>query len=578
MKINKYCQVCSLNNAQHYETKVINNNPSSNKWYYIILEFPINATQFFNFYLKQLTSYNIVFTYAVACKDNGMPSLTEVNKCKNILQEYFNQYQPYKILAMGPYALASLKRLFKLQIDEKNQDFDEIYEANNITIYATYNPLMYFKSKNKDFLIHIHNKLEETFNIRLQQFQYYDKHKINSATEKLQNLQVNTVDLEIDLNNFDIQLGYSDKTKTCFTLYKPDVGYKYLLLDNIALLYKAKNVEKINFPQFFKAKKLSAIYASDDPLPQIVDVIGSPLNIKGLPFSTELIYSIVNKFAVNKAFYEPKYVVVDIELVSPTMPDPNNAINPIVCLTIYQDGEYYKYYTNTNKILPNEYIKFETEKEMLEHVWANHLAKASIFVGWNAYFDFVTLWNRAYKLGIDVAYDIYNFTEDINMKLYYNHDITKSHTCKLPFFTIFDLMEIYETYISNKDPSTSLDYIAKKELGYAKVKLEDSINSLWQNNPEQIMYYNYIDTKLTTEILHKYNFIQFFDEIRRIINMPLNYNNYTPIKYGMYIMFNEMIKNNIISSYSAINNSNLNIKYTGAYVQQPVPVLITSNK
>ncbi len=583
MKLDRICSICKLNNEKHIDALVITNDANNKYYYYLLFEFPFNATAYIQHYLKQLNKYNIVLTYAVSCKkENYIPAISDINKCINILHEYIIRYKPLKFLAFGPLAIAALKRYYKLNIDEKNLDYDEIYYANNIPILLTYNPLMYFKSKNIELLNHIHSKLEELFDVKLEKYTYYNQQKINSVITYMQNINAYEIDLTIDLNDYDVQLCYTDTYYTYFKLYKPENNYKYLKLDNIALLQSIniQAIKELNTYKFTKVEKYKGIYASDNKLKDIADMF-KVIDVYGIGFSAELMYALLNKFAINKAFYEPKYLVVDIEVISDDFPDPNTADNPVICLTIYQDGNYYTYYTNTDKEIQHNEIpfmqKFNTEQELLQYVWENHISKATILVGWNAYFDIIYLWNRAYKLGIDVITDVYNFYDGINVKIQFSHNVLTSSICKQPFFTVYDLLDIYETYVSNKEPSVALDYIAKKELGYEKVKLEESIKSLWLKQPETILYYNYIDTKLTTEILHKYNFIMFFDEVRRIINMPLNYHNYTPTKYGVYVMFNNMLKNNMIASYTETLTGSFNVQYTGAYVQQPVPILITKN-
>ena len=585
MKLETVCNLCKLNNEKHFDSMVLTNDPSNKYYYYLLFEFPFNATAYIQHYLKQLRNYNVILTYAVSCKkENYIPTISDVNKCMNILNDYITKYKPIKFLAFGPLAIASLKRYYKLDIDEKNLDYDEIYYANDIPILLTYNPLMYFKSKNAELLNHIHLKLEELFDTKLEKFTYYNQQKINSVITYMQNVNAYDIDLEIDLNDYDIQLCYTDKYHTYFKLYKSDNSYKYLKLDNVAILQSTKNLQSIkelNTYKFAKVKKYKGIYATDNKLKDVIDIYKT-IDVYGINFSAELMYALLNKNANNKAFYEPKYLVVDIEVISDKFPDPNIADDPIICLTIYQDGNYYTYYANTDKEIEHNEIpyvkKFNTEKELLEYVWNEHIAKATILLGWNAYFDIIYLWNRAYKLGIDVITDVYNFHDPLNsIKIQFSQNMIVSSICKQPFFTVYDLLDIYESYVSNKEPSVALDYIAKKELGYEKVKLEESIKALWLKQPEIILYYNYIDTKLTTEILHKYNFIKFFDEIRRVIDMPLNYHNYTPTKYGIYVMFNNMLKNNIIASYTETLAGSFNIQYTGAYVQQPVPVLITKN-
>ena len=107
MKLDRICSICKLNNEKHIDALVITNDANNKYYYYLLFEFPFNATAYIQHYLKQLNKYNIVLTYAVSCKkENYIPAISDINKCINILHEYIIRYKPLKFLAIakGPNA------------------------------------------------------------------------------------------------------------------------------------------------------------------------------------------------------------------------------------------------------------------------------------------------------------------------------------------------------------------------------------------------------------------------------------------------------------------------------------------
>lgn len=71
---------------------------------------------------------------------------------------------------------------------------------------------------------------------------------------------------------------------------------------------------------------------------------------------------------------------------------------------------------------------------------------------------------------------------------------------------ILDYAELYRRVFSEQLWNT-LDFIAQKELGYGKIKLEGPIHEVWKVSPEEVIKYNYRDVKLLVDLEEKLQLI-----------------------------------------------------------------------
>jgi len=135
---------------------------------------------------------------------------------------------------------------------------------------------------------------------------------------------------------------------------------------------------------------------------------------------------------------------------------------------------------------------------------------------------------------------------------------------------IMDYQRIYKAQVNPKKPSYALGFIAQEELGakYTKLEYEGTLDKLYEQNPNEFIKYNAIDTLLVYLIERKNRFIQILNEIKNISFVgSIEYfeENYTnTMATGLYIQYarkrNYAIRSKLDREI---------ISYSGAYVRTP---------
>ena len=583
-----FCSACKLKQNQFVTETYINNNSANTIWF--LFDYPYNFHSFLKHYTAQLKNFNILVSYGINCEgDVKNAKLTEIKTCSKYTLQYLMNYKPKTVIALGRFAIQSLNYALKLDIPTHIEQLESDYFTYTsrdlkLTIYPTYSPVIYFATKNNDILQHIHQTIEKAAETPLEIYSYVNRNKLNQILQKMQTAVLEKLTCEIDLNNYDIVLHHADFDKVIFTLYKPNAERKYLIFPKTVITTQFLfdgNIKRNNFVNFVKQDLRVTQDVEYKDLNSLTEMLGNPINFYAYPETVCTYYAILAN-QKNRQFYEPPYVVIDIEVLmqdNNDFPDPNSAQNPIICLTIIdpvRNKTYMLYQYETDLKIPDA-IHFKTEKDLLYYTW--QLLKDYILIlGWNVYFDVIYLYKRAQLLQINIEKDIYKFTVPYNGKFVYSSDFVKPHKLQTPLFDAYDLMDIYKTYFSSKEKSYALYAIALKELGTTKEKLDAPISELWKTNPEIIIQYNKTDTELVVELNNRLGVLPFLLEIRNTVNMTLNYSNFKPTQIALFLYLNSLFKESIIPNYVATALQNISIPYTGAYVATPKPFVLKAKK
>lgn len=233
---------------------------------------------------------------------------------------------------------------------------------------------------------------------------------------------------------------------------------------------------------------------------------------------------------------------------------------------------------NTKK---NEYLieYLESEKELLEKFKQDIINfEPEIIFGWNVIdFDFKVIRDRMKENGVEFNFSKY---EDKECKLRINTDFFKDSSMNCYGLLVFDAIQLLKTnYISFED--YKLNTVAKEVLGEEKIDLNDNddeseenideklklISNLYQKNLNKLIEYNFIDSKLTYEIVEKLNLINLMIERSIITGTPLTKVK-SPIACLDTMYLKELHKRNLIAE-SNFNFSDSN-QIEGAYVMEPI--------
>jgi DNA polymerase elongation subunit (family B) len=246
--------------------------------------------------------------------------------------------------------------------------------------------------------------------------------------------------------------------------------------------------------------------------------------------------SITDKFTA----HNPKKWFLDIETyVGDEWPKPETAKTPVTAITFCNGNkivtlgvnpltakqilnikkriqEHFKDYFT--KEIEYNYLKFETEYDMLVSFFYKAIQKMPLITGWNVIgYDWVYLINRCKRLNIDPS------------------PCSPSHKLvgdqQLPLHRlVVDYLDIYKKWdrVIDVKENNTLDFVAKAALGIQKVKYSGTLKELYENDFESYIFYNAVDTKLVELIDEKLNTLSTFLTLGNITRVEAN-RAYSPI-------------------------------------------------
>ena len=237
----------------------------------------------------------------------------------------------------------------------------------------------------------------------------------------------------------------------------------------------------------------------------------------------------------------PRLYTFDIETeISDEFPEPSEAKFPITTISIaspdcnvivlgtkdlgdngdiflQQRFENYlsdsKFFKGLNLKMPYiKYIKFNTERDMLEYFLKQIVAKVPVLAGWNSImFDWQYIQNRLKGYYPDLSIN----SSSMNwMSTAKNYTDMRGNKVKLimPNHTlILDMMDVvgsFDLAVMPIKESLSLDYIASESIGMNKIKYDGDLQKLFEEDYSTYVFYNAIDSILVQLIDKRFKTLQ----------------------------------------------------------------------
>lgn len=235
----------------------------------------------------------------------------------------------------------------------------------------------------------------------------------------------------------------------------------------------------------------------------------------------------------------PKLYTFDIETeITDEFPEPSEAKYPITTISIASPDcnvivlgtkelndidnlqkRFNEYLDNSSFFkglgLPQPYIKylkFATEREMLEYFLKNIVANVPILAGWNSImFDWQYIQNRIRGYYPDISFKSCSQIEYLVSKNYTDMKGSKVRL-QMPSHTlILDMMDVIGSFDMAVMPikeSLSLDYISSESIGMNKIKYDGDLQKLFEEDYSTYVFYNAIDSILVQLIDKRFKTLQ----------------------------------------------------------------------
>jgi len=278
--------------------------------------------------------------------------------------------------------------------------------------------------------------------------------------------------------------------------------YLFIRKDNGKLYLKKDSSLK---PYWYEPN-IKGQYKGFDGTPLIKRLASKPIDVKNLSssnswesdlnFRVRYLIDKVDKIEKTKL----KYVIIDIEVLTEEFPKYTNPIQPISCITVYNN------YTNEFKTW---YLGDYNEKKLLKSfVEYMQKEKPDLFLGFNLVgFDYPYLHARFKKVFNLKNKTLAHYLSPIKQIRYGKPDI--------PFpagMSLIDYMEMDKKITLNKRRSYSLDSVLEDVLGKGKKIKKIEFSKLTPKLKER----NREDVKDLVRLENKLQYIPYWDGIRRL--------------------------------------------------------------
>lgn len=274
-----------------------------------------------------------------------------------------------------------------------------------------------------------------------------------------------------------------------------------------------------------------------------------------------------------------RLLIFDIEVeVTEGLPDIQEVENEITAISCYDSvaDEYSVFILDKNgeiertKFKNEEIIPFDREEDLLLAFldkWEE--INPTIITGWNIdFFDVPYLYRRIGKvLGESNA----NRLSPIGI-VYFNQNRARFFIAGV---SSLDYYMLYRKFTFNDQPSYTLDFISKTELGEGKVEYEGSLDQLRKENINKFIDYSLQDTMLVNKLDKKMNFIELVVGICHKGHVPYEqvYFSSRWIEGAILVYlkkFNLVAPNKDPKGRDLMRNSE-GETFSGAYVKNPKP-------
>jgi DNA polymerase elongation subunit (family B) len=274
------------------------------------------------------------------------------------------------------------------------------------------------------------------------------------------------------------------------------------------------------------------------------------------------------------------YLDIEIQLTSQEFPDPAKAAMPVNLITFVNEdnvcfvmstmkkleespilqmqdevNDYFKAHGQTFTL---KYLFFETEEELMKTFFHKVLPKIPFLTGWNVIgFDWIYLINRCKKLDIDPM-------QTMPSKTLIGKSKMPIHLGLLDYMEVFMNTKPYKVVENYK-----LDYIANLVLGTTKLHSEYATMMEAQQDIENFIKYNIIDTILIKLIEDKLGLLDVAFAISKFAKVDVS-KVFSAVFITESLMCREFLDR---GRYMANDRRDLeeDATYDGAYVAKPEP-------
>lgn len=227
---------------------------------------------------------------------------------------------------------------------------------------------------------------------------------------------------------------------------------------------------------------------------------------------------------------ESKYPIQTISIVSDKldvivfglkeMIDPDNKLQKKYNEYLFKSKFFTSFKGQFNPVI--KYIKFDSEREMLNYFLVNIVSKAPVIAGWNSIlFDWQYIMNRVKFYYPDIMFSKCSAIGATYRKMYKDMKGQKV-VLDMPIHTlVLDMMDIIGTFDMMVMPikeSLSLDYISYNTIGLHKIKYKGDLQKLYEEDFPTYIFYNAIDSVLVQLIDMKFKTLNILEIQALLIN------------------------------------------------------------
>tara|TARA_B100001109_G_scaffold140766_1_gene114585 strand:- start:6506 stop:9007 length:2502 start_codon:yes stop_codon:yes gene_type:complete len=335
--------------------------------------------------------------------------------------------------------------------------------------------------------------------------------------------------------------------------------------------YRSIYGEQVSPIQFETNKEATAFFD------RYKDVENYPIfgqNYYAYQYITEKYPGVVSWDAKHIAIYS-----IDIETTSeggfPNVDSPSEKVLVITLqnnntkkITTFGLGEFTP--TDNTKHLDIDYIKFDTEKDLLEGFlswWEDNCP--DIITGWNSnLFDMPYLITRTVKVLGENEHKRFSPFKLINKRPIRFAAGREMTAFEITGVAQLDYLDLYKKFTYVTRESYKLDFIAETELG--KNKLEsgyDTFKEFYEKDWNRFVEYNIIDTVIVDELEDKMKLIEL--AITMAYDAKCNYNDvFSAVRTWDSLLYNHLWEKDIVIHQGGGRKDR---QIEGAFVQEPVP-------
>ena len=266
---------------------------------------------------------------------------------------------------------------------------------------------------------------------------------------------------------------------------------------------------------------------------------------------------------------------IDIEVTAEQgFPNVNQAVEEMICITVKDH--------NTKNILVwglvdfkvkqdnVHYVKCKGEKDLLiQFLKFWHKYPPDIITGWNSkYFDIPYLVNRMKKIIGESATKRLSPWGKVDEDTAYVRGKSQSFF-RLMGIAQLDYLQLYVKFTMKMQERYTLDHIAFVELGERKDgNPYDTFKEWYNNDIQSFIEYNIVDVELVDKLEDRLQLIEL--TLNTTYNAKANYEDiFSPVRIWDTIIYNDLLKDNIIIPMRDIRPKEHKEELVGAFVKEP---------